>query len=123
MMTTKKPARHGSAAPTPGRPARQKPAAVAVPQRHVLRLYITGATPASSRAVARVRQACEETIPGRYDLEVIDIYQRPARARDDQIIATPTLVRVLPAPVRRFIGDLRGLASALFDLTGDGAFA
>jgi circadian clock protein KaiB len=56
--------------------------------------------------VANIRQICERNLNGRYDLEVIDIYQRPALARGEQIIAAPTLVKMLPAPLRRFIGDL-----------------
>lgn len=73
---------------------------------YVLRLYVTGMTPRSSRAIATIKSICEEHLEGRYDLEVIDIYQHPTLARDEQIIATPTLVKKLPAPLRRFIGDL-----------------
>ncbi|HET6629517.1 MAG TPA: circadian clock KaiB family protein [Woeseiaceae bacterium] len=73
---------------------------------YVLRLYVTGMTPRSSRAIATIKSICEEHLEGRYDLEVIDIYQHPTLARDEQIIATPTLVKRLPAPLRRFIGDL-----------------
>jgi circadian clock protein KaiB len=69
-------------------------------------LYIAGTSARSSRAVANIRQICERNLNGRYDLEVIDIYQRPALARGEQIIAAPTLVKMLPAPLRRFIGDL-----------------
>ncbi len=124
MMASRRPARRPPAAQTSNTAAARKNTVhLAAEQPHVLRLYITGATPASSRAVARVRQMCEEQLRGRYVLEVIDIYQLPERARDDQIIATPTLVRALPAPLRRFIGDLRGLASALFELTADEALA
>jgi circadian clock protein KaiB len=60
----------------------------------------------SSRAVERVRAICDERLAGRYDLEVIDIYQLPALARGHQIVATPTLIRLLPPPLRRYIGDL-----------------
>jgi circadian clock protein KaiB len=74
--------------------------------KYVLRLYIAGTSARSSRAVANIRQICERNLNGRYDLEVIDIYQRPALARGEQIIAAPTLVKMLPAPLRRFIGDL-----------------
>jgi circadian clock protein KaiB len=76
------------------------------PQRYVLRLYVAGMTRRSEDAIQRVRALCEESLAGRYELEVIDIYQLPALARGEQIIATPTLVRVLPAPLRRYIGDL-----------------
>ena len=74
--------------------------------KYVLRLYIAGASARSSRAVANIRQICERNLNGRYDLEVIDIYQRPALARGEQIVAAPTLVKKLPLPLRRFIGDL-----------------
>jgi circadian clock protein KaiB len=85
------------------------------PQHYVLRLYVTGITPASSRAVQRVRGICEK-LQGHYELEVIDIYQKPALAKDEQIIATPTLIKVLPAPLRRFIGDLSRAEKILFGL-------
>ena len=85
-------------------------------QRYVLRLYVTGTTPASQRAIERVRTICEEHLQGRYQLDVIDIYQLPALAKDEQIIATPTLIRVLPAPLRRFIGDLSKVEKILFGI-------
>lgn len=84
--------------------------------RYVLRLYVTGTTPGSLRAIRRVREICEEHLKGRYDLEVIDIYQMPALARDEQIIAAPTLVKVLPLPLRRFIGDLSNADKVLFGM-------
>jgi circadian clock protein KaiB len=74
--------------------------------RYVLRLYIIGTTPQSMRAVANVGRICEEHLQGRYELEVIDLSQRPALAEGEQIIATPTLIKQLPLPLRRFIGDL-----------------
>jgi len=85
-------------------------------QRYLLRLYITGTTPASARAVEQVRQICEEHLHGRCQLEVFDIYRMPALAKDEQIIATPTLIKVLPSPLRRFIGDLTKLDAVLFGL-------
>ena len=75
-------------------------------EKYVLRLYIAGTTPRSNRAVANIREICEHKLNGRYDLEVIDIYQKPALAQGEQIIAVPTLVKQLPLPLRRFIGDL-----------------
>lgn len=84
--------------------------------RLVLRLYVTGTTAASARAIERVQSVCQEHLRGRYDLEVIDIYQLPALAKSDQIIATPTLVKVLPAPLRRFIGDLSRVENVLFGM-------
>ncbi len=82
----------------------------------LLRLYVTGTTPASQRAVEGVREICEQHLQGRYQLEVIDIYQLPALAKDQQIIATPTLIKVLPVPLRRFIGDLSRVEKILFGL-------
>jgi circadian clock protein KaiB len=74
--------------------------------KYLLRLYITGNTDKSSRAILNLREVCEKHLEGRYQLEVIDINQQPALARHDQIIATPTLVKQLPLPIRRLIGDL-----------------
>ncbi len=85
-------------------------------QRHVLRLYVSGTTPSSTRVIGEVRRACEEHLRGRYELEVFDIYQMPVLARDHQIIATPTLIRVLPSPLRRFIGDLSNVEKVLFGI-------
>ena len=75
-------------------------------EKYVLRLYVTGMTPRSTQAIQNIKQICDEELLGRCDLEVIDIYQRPVLARGEQIIATPTLVKKLPLPLRRFIGDL-----------------
>jgi circadian clock protein KaiB len=73
---------------------------------YVLRLYMIGTTPKSMRAAANIRQICEENLAGRYKLEVIDLSEHPALAADEQIIAAPTLIKLLPLPLRRFIGDL-----------------
>jgi len=73
---------------------------------YILRLYVTGGTLSSLRAIARVREVCEELLPGRYQLKVIDIYQQPALASGDQITVAPTLVRTSPGPLRKLIGDL-----------------
>lgn len=75
-------------------------------ERYKLRLFITGSTPRSTRAIQNMRQICDENLKGRYDLEVIDVYDAPEATRDLQIIATPTLVKILPEPLRRIIGDL-----------------
>ena len=83
---------------------------------YVLRLYVTGMTPRSTRAVENVRAICEEHLRGRYDLEVIDIYQQPALAMREQIVAAPTLVKKLPLPLRRIIGDLSGNERVLLGL-------
>ena len=72
----------------------------------VLRLYVTGNTPKSTRAIENIRRICEAQLAGRYDLEVIDIYQQPKLAQGDQIVAAPTLIKKLPLPIRKFLGDL-----------------
>ena len=77
-----------------------------MPAHHVLRLYVTGTTARSARAIENLRHILETQLPGSYDLEVIDIYQRPEAAAEHQIIAAPTLVKLLPEPIRRIIGDL-----------------
>ena len=84
----------------------EKALAVRPTGKHVLRLYVAGATDRSRQAILRARQLCEAELKGNYELEVIDVYQQPIMARDGQIIATPTLVREFPKPVRRLIGNL-----------------
>jgi circadian clock protein KaiB len=74
--------------------------------KYVLRLYVAGATERSRQAVLRARRLCAAELAGNFVLKVIDVYQQPILARDGQIVATPTLVRVFPRPVRRLIGDL-----------------
>ena len=85
--------------------------ALGVPRRrkYILRLYVAGATARSRQAILRARQLCEAELSHNYELEVIDIYQQPILARDGQILATPTLVKEFPKPVRRFIGNLANL--------------
>jgi circadian clock protein KaiB len=73
---------------------------------YVLRLYVAGTTPHSTRAIVNIRKICEEHLHGRYELEVVDISQHPTLAEGEQIIAAPTLVKKLPLPLRRFIGDM-----------------
>ena len=77
-----------------------------VAPRYVLRLYVTGKTPNSVRAIARIKEVCEECLPGQYQLQVVDIYQQPALAEGDRILVAPTLVRRSPGPLRRLIGNL-----------------
>jgi circadian clock protein KaiB len=74
--------------------------------RYLLRLYVTGTTGRSMRAIQNVRRICEEHLRGAYDLEVVDIYKNLPLARGDQIIAAPTLIKRLPVPLRRLIGDM-----------------
>lgn len=75
-------------------------------EKYALRLFVTGMTPKSLRAIANVKKICEEKLPGRYELEVIDIYQHPELTRREDIIAAPTLVKTLPPPLRKLIGDM-----------------
>jgi circadian clock protein KaiB len=85
-------------------------------ERYLLKLYVSGMTPRSTRAVECVRMICDRYVPGGYDLEVVDIYQQPHLARDDQIVAAPTLVKCLPLPIRRVIGDLSSTDRVLLGL-------
>jgi circadian clock protein KaiB len=73
---------------------------------YVLRLYVTGVTPQSARAIANIKKLCEEHLKGRYELDVVDLYQQPQLAQGEQIIAAPTLIKKLPLPQRRIIGDM-----------------
>jgi circadian clock protein KaiB len=82
-------------------------------EHFVLRLFISGTTPQSQRALAHLRRICETFLPGRYKLEVIDIYQDPERARKEHIIAVPTLIKVEPNPLKRLVGDLSDEARVL----------
>ncbi|MEJ5976225.1 circadian clock KaiB family protein [Novosphingobium sp. PS1R-30] len=72
----------------------------------MLRLFVTGTTSRSQRAIANMRKICEKELAGQYDLEIIDVYEKPEATRELQVVATPTLVKVLPEPLRRIIGDL-----------------
>ena len=85
-------------------------------EKYLFRLYVAGATARSHQAVLRVRQLCEAELKGKYDLEVIDVYQQPELTRDDQIVATPTLVKVRPLPMRRAIGNLANAADLFVGL-------
>lgn len=75
-------------------------------EKYVLKLYITGMTPRSRIAIRNLQNICDEHLKGCYELEVIDIYQQPKLAKGEQIIAAPTLIKKLPEPVRRLIGDM-----------------
>ena len=74
--------------------------------RFVLRLFVTGMTPRSTRAIRAVRELCESRLKDRFELEIVDVYQQPQLIQDEQIVATPTLVKYHPAPLRRIIGDM-----------------
>jgi len=81
-----------------------------------LRLFVTGTAPRSARAIRNIRVICEENLPGRYELEVVDIYQHPELVTTDQIVVTPTLVKQSPLPIRKLIGDLSDTERALAGL-------
>jgi circadian clock protein KaiB len=83
---------------------------------YVLRLYVSGMTPNSMRAIENVRTICAEHLEGRYQLEIIDIYQQPIFAKEGQIVAAPTLVKELPPPLRKFIGDMSKTEKILLGL-------
>ena len=85
-------------------------------KKYLLRLYVTGSTPRSSRSIFNIRDLCEKRLFGRYKLQVIDIYQQPDLARQEQIIAAPTLVKTLPLPLRRLVGDLSNQEQVLAGL-------
>jgi circadian clock protein KaiB len=74
--------------------------------KYVLYLYISGATPRSSRALTNIKAICDEHLKGRYHLQVVDIFQNPQQTADHDIIAAPTLIKETPLPLRRFVGDL-----------------
>lgn len=88
------------------RSGRQSAGAGGATEHYELMLYVTGATARSLRAIANVKAICEQYLKGRYHLEVVDIYRRPALVRRDQIVAVPTLVKKLPVPLRLLVGDL-----------------
>ena len=100
-----------SARATFERAVRQPPA-----ERYILRLYVTGMTPRSARAVKNLRAICDEYLEGRYELDVIDIYQQPVLTKGEQIIAAPTLIKQLPLPMRRIIGDMSNRERVLLGL-------
>ncbi len=82
----------------------------------VLRLYVAGETPKSAAAFSNLKKICEERLQGKYSIEVIDILKNPQLSRDDQIFALPTLVRKLPQPMRKIIGDLSNTERVLVGL-------
>jgi len=82
----------------------------------VLRLYVTGQTQRSERALTTIRRICERELEGRYELIVIDVLERPQLAEDERILATPTLIKEVPLPLRRIIGDLSDVEKILVGL-------
>ncbi len=98
------------------REAFEQAIAAADDEHYLLRLYIAGATPRSTQAIASIKAFCEEHLEGRYELEVIDIYQQPSLAQGEQIIAVPTLIKSLPPPLRKLVGDMSSEERVLFGL-------
>jgi circadian clock protein KaiB len=86
------------------------------PSQFVLRLYVTGTTARSTRAIANLRELCEEHLPDRYELQVVDVYQQPELAARERLVAVPTLVKRLPLPLRRLVGDLSNRQRVLAEL-------
>ena len=86
---------------------------VPAPGRYALRLFIAGSSPRSRRTLKNLKRICATHLAGRVDLEVVDIYQQPHLASESQVVAAPTLLRMLPLPLRRIIGDLSDEASVL----------
>ena len=84
--------------------------------KYILRLYVSGSSIRSMKAVHNLKKICEEHLPDDYDLEVIDIYKNPTAAREEQIIAAPTLVKQLPTPLRKFVGDMSNTQKILVGL-------
>jgi circadian clock protein KaiB len=84
--------------------------------KYVLRLYVSRSTLRSKTAIENIERVCEEHLHGRYDLEVIDIHRHAQLARDEQIVALPTLIKKLPAPLQRLVGDMSDLSKVLFGL-------
>jgi circadian clock protein KaiB len=85
-------------------------------QTFVLRLYVTGTSPRSKQAIANLQHICEEELEGRYQLQIVDVLEHPQLAEDEKILATPTLIKQLPLPLRRVIGDLSDKEKVLFGL-------
>jgi circadian clock protein KaiB len=83
---------------------------------YLLKLYVTGKTPRTEKAIANLRRICEEDLHGRYELQIIDVLEHPQLAEDAKILATPTLVKRLPPPLRRVIGDLSDKDKVLLGL-------
>jgi len=85
-------------------------------RQYVLRLYVSKSTLRSKLAIENIQRVCEEHLQGRYELEVIDIHRQAQLARDEQIVAVPTLIKQLPAPLQRLVGDMSDLSKVLFGL-------
>jgi circadian clock protein KaiB len=93
------------------KPVKQRPK-----RKYILKLFITGQTPRSAASVTNLNAICNEYLTGRFELEVVDIYQQPEMARDSQIVAAPTLIKQLPPPLRKLVGDLSDRGKVLMGL-------
>ena len=85
-------------------------------EKYVLRLYVAGMSPKSLEAIENIKRICDENMPGRYELEVIDLYQQPIFAKDGQIVAAPTLIKELPPPLKKLVGNLSNTEKTLVGL-------
>lgn len=101
---------------SPVRTGPQAPPKRSHPGFYNLRLYVAGQTPRSTAAIANLKKLCDQHLPGRYEIEIVDLMKSPELARDHQILAIPTLVRRLPAPIKKIIGDLSNAERALAGL-------
>jgi circadian clock protein KaiB len=115
MKTKRESSRKPKTKNTAATRARKRTAKRSVP-RYALRLYITGQTPRSRQSVENLRALCDKYIPGQFDLEVVDIYQQPAMAAAGQIIAAPTLIKSMPLPLRRLVGDFSDQSRVILGL-------
>jgi len=100
----------------PAQPEVKKVPRLAASSRYILKLYVAGQSPKSVNAIVNIKKICEEYLQGRYELDVIDLYQQPQLAQGEQIIAVPTLIRKLPPPLRRIIGDMSNTERVLVGL-------
>jgi circadian clock protein KaiB len=83
---------------------------------YILRLYVTGSSPKAAAAISNLRRICDEELRGQYDLQIVDVLEHPQAAEDDRVLATPTLIKRLPLPLRRVIGDLSDKHKVLLGL-------
>jgi circadian clock protein KaiB len=111
-----KPAEEGGSETTAAKKGTGKPAPELPEEKWMLRLYVAGQTPKSLTAFANLKKICEEHLEGKYQIEIVDLLVNPTLAKDDQILALPTLVRRLPAPMKKIIGDLSNTERVLVGL-------
>jgi circadian clock protein KaiB len=109
---------HPRASSPPPTPTATRPRATreATLSTYLLKLYVTGKTPRAEKAIANLRRICEEELQGKYELQIIDVLEHPQLADDEKILATPTLIKRLPPPLRRVIGDLSDKEKVLLGL-------